>query len=291
MRKIYSFANYRLGMLKHKINAWQQAANLRAYESGSREPWSRGYNEYKWSIIEKTLSDLELMKNFSHNCNLPPGYGVALDERVVEYPWVLSRIPSIDNLSVLDAGSVFNFEQIIKHPNLSGKHLTIVNLNPEKNCFWKKGISYLFADIRDLPFKDNSFDIITCISTLEHIGMDNKIYTGKNDVSAVGDFAPALIELWRVLKNDGRLLITVPFGKYRDFGFFQQFDFAHIKKISKILSPKTQNIDYFKYYSNGWQKADAAECRDAEYFDVRSGQIAPDAAAAARAVACLQLIK
>ena len=63
-------------------------------------------------------------------------------------------------------------------------------------------------DINNMPFKDNYFDVITCISTLEHIGLgayDDPKYDNGDEL--------AVREIGRVLKINGILIITFPFAK------------------------------------------------------------------------------
>jgi len=234
---------------------------------------------------------------------LPKGYyGYALDDRVVEYPWVLSRISESNDGYLLDAGSALNFKEILESPALKNKRITIINLNPEENCFWQKGISYVFGDLRNLPFKDNCFDYITCISTLEHIGMDNVLYTkdSKYKEEKIFDFEKAILELKRVLKEEGKLFITIPFGKYQNLGRFQQFDSKLVKRVLEVFGPKEYKVNYYKYAKESWNVSNERECQDAEYFDIfktkyfdrkSSLDFDSDFAAASRAVACLELVK
>lgn len=49
-------------------------------------------------------------------------------------------------------------------------------------------------DLTNCPFKDNTFDAITCLNVLEHISDDSKAFS----------------ELNRIVKPGGRLVITVP---------------------------------------------------------------------------------
>ena len=80
------------------------------------------------------------------------------------------------------------------------------------------GLRSVVADVRALPFSDGSFDLAFCISTLEHVGRDNKVYdvdAGRDDA---GDEA-ALRELHRVLTKNGRLIVSVPTGVPDDQGW------------------------------------------------------------------------
>lgn len=272
------------------------------YKLSSRRPWGHGYFTFKFQYIKKAINNHEVIKKFKNSEFLPERYGYAIDERVVEYPWVLSRIPSSNGGNLLDAGSVLNFKEILEFPALKNKKINIVNLNLESNCFLQKGISYVLGDIRHLPFKDNYFDYITCISTLEHIGMDNTLYT--KDVrykeEKKFDFEKAVLELKRVLKKDGNLFITVPFGKYENFGRFQQFDSKLINRILEILQSKQHQVSYYKYTEEGWNISYEISCKNSEYFDVYKTKyfdkksslgFNTDCAAASRAIACFELIK
>lgn len=259
-----------------------------------KKPWSIGYDEYKWQLIQRSIDDQTILDLFRNQAPLPKNYGVGVDERIVEYPWIISCLPK-KPLRLLDAGSALNFSKILEHKVLSNKKITIVNLNPEPRCYWKKEISYLFDDIRNLPLKDNSFDVITCISTLEHIGMDNtavytkdKKYKENNSESYLG----AIIELKRLLKQGGELLVTVPFGKYQNFGFFQQFDSPMVRSIVATFGGNNYAVNYYRYTNNGWQISDTKDSSGEKYFNIHEKMVARQGTpAAAGAVACLRLTK
>jgi hypothetical protein len=78
------------------------------------------------------------------------------------------------------------------------------------------GMRSVQADVRALPFADGAFDVVLCISTLEHVGADNERY----GVDAGGGGPDeALRELRRVGR---RVLVTVPCGEPGDHGWFVQ---------------------------------------------------------------------
>jgi len=201
---------------------------------------------------------------------------------VIEYPWVLSRIFLAAGEILLDVGSSLNYKPILNFEALQDKKITILNLSPEDNRFSK--ISYVVGDIRNLPFDSNSFDLITCISTLEHVGLDNTRYASeaKNLESRPRDFEKAVGELKRVAKPNAKVFITVPFGKYQNFRWFQQFDSTMIREIIKTFAPKQYQLTYYKYGENGWNISDESACLNSEYRSSISF---------ASAVACLELIK
>jgi SAM-dependent methyltransferase len=207
--------------MKRPVVTWQ----LMQFHRGGRVPWSRGYNIYKWQLLRQILSDDDLIDRFRRGESLPPGYGVGVDERCVEYPWLLANLEDCRE-ALLDAGSTLNHDFILDHPLLRKKIIHILTLAPEGNCFWQKSISYLFHDLQEIPMRDDCYDTIVCVSTLEHVGCDNAHYTGGEAAreNRPEGFILAMKELYRVLKPGGTLLLTVPFGVYRHFGMFQQFD-------------------------------------------------------------------
>lgn len=279
--------------LYHFTKSLVYRRNLLFYELYGRKPWSRGYFEYKWREIGAVLKNNDLLKLFNNGEKLPEKYGIGVDERVVEIPWAISQIDD-DYAEMLDAGSALNFKEIIEHKNIVSKNLFIMNLNPESNCFWKKGVSYVYSDIRNAPFKSDNFDIISCVSTLEHMGMDNtQIYTKEKKFKENnGDYLPAVLEMKRMLKPGGTLFITVPFGKYENHGFFQQFDSQMVQRIVNAFGGVGYKVVFYKYSKDGWQISSREQCEGSEYFNIRtSNKISHDGAAAARAVACVILKK
>jgi len=273
---------------------------LNRYLNSSRKPFTPGYGLAKFSHIQDTLKDPVLLDIFRNNKPLPHRFGYAFDERVVEYPWVISKLSSSPSL-LLDAGSTLNFESLALHPALASKDLTIYTLAPENRCYWYHNISYHYGDLRSLPFRDNYFDEIITISTLGHVGLDNRIYTGEKlpPDSIYLDANHAALELIRVLKPGGRLLGSVTFGKHQYIKlsdnsiFAEQFDDRLLSNfMSSFSNCSSRDLTFYRYDSDGWNIATMKKCSDREYFNVhQSNQFDPDNAAAARGVALFDITK
>lgn len=99
---------------------------------------------------------------------------------------------------------------------------------PEKTIFFdisnesleylkNRGYKTLYGDIEKIPFKSNSVTIVLCSEVLEH----------------VKDYKKSLKEMFRILKNNGTLILTVPvYKKY--WGFDDEF-VGHLRRFE----PKT----------------------------------------------------
>jgi Methyltransferase domain len=252
-----------------------------------RRPYARGYLSYRQIRLQQYLS-----RSFPQD-RLPQGWGLWLDERAVEYPWFLSRLPRTPG-RLLDAGSILNYDYILRHEALANKTIFISTLAPESESYYERGISYVFEDLRDSCYRDNYFDWIVSISTLEHVGMDNTLlYTNdrsKNE-SDCDSHLKALSELRRMLKRGGVLYITLPFGRAQSHGWLQIFDSQMVTRLLDVFQPVSSQKTYFRYTRTGWQISSAEECRDASYFDVWAPGAARTDFAAAEAVACLEVVK
>lgn len=215
--------------------------------------YGRGYEKYKISIIKKKLDKREIN---------PISY---IDERIVEIPWIVSELKKSRGV-LLDAGSTLNFEYILEHLSHL-KRIFITTLYPEKFSFNELNISYTYEDLSKLSFRDEYFDVITCISTLEHIGFNNDIYNyGKFKTNKVNklELKKVLLNLKRVLKKNGKLLITIPFGKKGIYENMQQFDAIDLKNIVKFLKLKKKDLKFFIYDKNNWLKAKEKDCFNIE---------------------------
>jgi SAM-dependent methyltransferase len=195
------------------------------------------------------------------------------DERVVEIPWVLSRLSGARALEVgyafaeppyLAALLQAGFEELV------GVDLAAADV---------PGLRGVQADVRDLPFADDSFDLALCVSTLEHVGADNSGYGLEAEDDGASRLT-ALRELRRVLTPRGRLLITVPCGEPGEYGWFHQDDVRGWTRLFARAGFFIEEQETYELTEEGWRTAPELDSAGLRY-----GERGP----AASAVLCAEL--
>jgi len=199
----------------------------------------------------------------------PPG----TDERVVEIPWVLSRLRASGR--VLEVGYAFAEPAYLAALLRAGVELVGVDLATRD----VEGMQTEEADVRELPFPDGSFDQALLVSTLEHVGADNAVYGLETESDAAARL-DALRELRRVLRRDGSLLVTVPLGESGDYGWFRQEDERGWTRLYARAGFFAEEIEAYELTSEGWRAT-----RGFRAEGVRYGSRGP----AASAVLCAEL--
>lgn len=291
------------GTLERFAFVFRELVACSVYICGGRHPLGKGYGYYHDRYIRRLIQDSNILDAFGTGRDLPEGLGLRLDERVVEYPWLLSRLGRhVERGRALDAGSTLNHAAILQHRAVKAHKWSILTLSPESNCFSHLGISYLYDDLRSTPFRDEWFDIVTCISVIEHVGMDNLLYTSQDLYieNNPNDYLHAICEMKRIMKPGGTLFLSVPFGQYENHGWLQQFNSNGLAAIVSEFQPRKISKTFFRYTLRGWKRACEEECAGLSFSDAISNKRAKlkeryypgaDFAVAARAVACLELEK
>jgi 2-polyprenyl-3-methyl-5-hydroxy-6-metoxy-1,4-benzoquinol methylase len=113
------------------------------------------------------------------------------------------------------------------------------------NSQFKDEIPFVMASVLFLPFKNGVFDVIICTEVLEHLEEDKK----------------ALIEMNRILKKRGSLLLTTPSTDAKSFLHGRKkeeqlmYEYGHVRigyKLSELQEKLSENgfkIIDFSYYS------------------------------------------
>jgi hypothetical protein len=218
------------------------------------------------------------------NPNFP--YGLGNTERVIEIPWALSRYNGEER--VLEVGCSFaseNLEYIeglmaLNIPELHGIDISSV----EAPHFIKKT-----GDIRQSGYETNFFGLILCISTLEHVGKDNARHykpVAELPLAREGHSqsdVQALVEMVRIVRPGGKVIVTVPYGRFVDYGWFTNYDSRAISSLLGAIPLAGINAEYFRHGTEGWMPCDPDELTDVAYQD--------NGAPAAAGLACFEITK
>jgi SAM-dependent methyltransferase len=195
-------------------------------------------------------------------------------ERAVEIPWTVSRCGGAAR--VLDVGTRFAVDFHVTgllHATAAAEMVASIDLAMVP----LGGLSGVRGDVANLPIRDSAFDLITCVSTLEHIGRDNRRYGIE---TRFGGPEEALLEFARVLAPNGAAIITVPFGVAEDHGWFIQYDLTSWRTLVDESPLVTIEEEIFVADDHGWQP-----CAPAVAAAVTYGEYTP----AAGAVLCARL--
>ena len=117
-------------------------------------------------------------------------------------------------------------------------------------------VERLLADVRSIPLPDASVDQVLLVSTLEHVGADNAVY-GLEAKAADGGAArhDALVELRRILRPGGNLLVTVPLGEPGDHGWFRQDDVVGWTSAFTRAGFFVEQQEAYELVDKGWRAA------------------------------------
>lgn len=197
-----------------------------------------------------------------------------LDERAIEIPWALSRLRGA--ACVLDLGTA-NAEPAYLAALVEAAPSELVGADLVEADV--PGLRTVVADVRRLPFSDRSFDLALCLSTLEHVGRDNRVY-GLDAEDDEDGIEAALGELRRVLRRGGRLVVTVPCGEPEEHDWFVQHDPAGWNGLFLAAGFAVAEQEVYELEPEGWRAAPRFDPAGVRYGERGAG---------ASAVLCTEL--
>lgn len=149
------------------------------------------------------------------------------------YLRLMEYIKEVQPSSILDAGCGDGvLTHLIENSDLDTEVVGLdITSSKVKNAVEKtRDVEYVIGDARNLPFEDNSFDLVVCTEVLEHI-----------DVYEI-----ALDELVRISSDD--IIITVPNAfSWKLLKYIAKYRFWGIYNIIKSLKVGYYD-DYADYY-------------------------------------------
>jgi SAM-dependent methyltransferase len=170
----------------------------------------------------------------------------ATDERLIEIPWVLARYagePRVVDVGYANAAPAYLEALVAAAPG------EVVGLDPV--AAEVAGVRAVVGDLRALPFEDASVDVLLCISTIEHVGRDNRVYGSEEEHDESG-ILDALREIRRVA---ARALVTVPVGAHEDHGWFVQLPVETWRSLFEHAGLAVAEDELYVLGEDGWRSA------------------------------------
>jgi len=163
-------------------------------------------------------------------------------ERLVEYRFVARNLSRLRNATILDIGAA-----------ASGLSQSIRDF---RNDWQVIGIDLAAGgdavmDALSTGFRNRVFDQIISVSTIEHLAIQDK----SGDIKAMK-------EIFRILKNGGITIITVPYGKpkrleHRVYGR---------KSLRALVDQfKVLKQEFYRYHNGKWEKCSQADADRADF--------------------------
>jgi len=147
-------------------------------------------------------------------------------ERHIEIDWMLNNL--ITPGTCMDVGS----HDSLYIWDLVRKQWNVLRIDPRPFVTDIPFTTCICKDVTVLsPGEMEPFDNIVCISALEHVGLGAYGQQRQPDPIAYQKFA--VEHMLRFLKPNGRLLITVPFGKYLEDGWYLVYNNDMVENITK----------------------------------------------------------
>lgn len=161
-------------------------------------------------------------------------------ERTVEVPWMLTKIKEGSILDIGSAESCYVNELLEKNPT----KLTLNDIRSFSTHEQDSRVSCVTGDSRKLNITDfggEKFDNVLCISTLEHMGLEaygQQKDHNENPCDSQIKYLKYILDSY--LKNNGQLILTIPYGKYEHGGWVIVYNKEAVDKIKTIFKLKEE---------------------------------------------------
>jgi ubiquinone/menaquinone biosynthesis C-methylase UbiE len=170
---------------------------------------------------------------FLSNNPFPGPYtqGLFYREKMRAIHWIAPDLPV---QHILEVGGGCSGLTSLLYPNAQ---ITNIDLNSEyasAPCNQRRGVRFVCGDATDLPFADETFDVVTMFDLLEHVPDDRQ----------------AAREAFRVLRPGGFLLLSTPNENWR---------FPYYRFMRAVCPPEEKLFAEWGHVRRGYSRAEVEE--------------------------------
>ena len=157
-------------------------------------------------------------------------------ERLVEYDFVSRNLPPKKaHATIVDVGS--GRSALATSISKFGRHFRVLSIDlAERDCDAR-------MDARSIGLRDSVVDQVICVSAMEHVGLSCGIRDESGDIQAMK-------EIFRILKQDGSAIITVPYGSYKRS--HRVYDRKSLDRLTKGFS--IARTEFYRNSNGKWKR-------------------------------------
>ena len=233
-----------------------------------------------FKILEKVL--IKSARTLRILAPIPPLlFDISTTERIVEYAWVLMNMaPTKEGTKILDVGCYGTMFPIM----LASQGFLVTGIDLKEYEYQHPNFRFVRGDILNPPKSvlTQRFDVITSISSIEHVGLSERATDCEGDVKAV-----KIVR--NLLKDGGTLFFSAGFGGKFQFHhhpsnpekpFGRLYDQESIEKLFSEF--KEEKRQYFIKIDGKWKPCG---------FEQVNRTIYPESWTYTKSIICLKLKK
>ena len=155
--------------------------------------------------------------------------------------WAFKTLSKNSIVELVDIGSNLSFITFAS----SVSKIKCIDIRPHKIIL--ENVDFAIGNITNLPFENESINNISSLSVIEHIGLGR--YGDEIDLFGMEKSA---MEFTRVLKKNGNLIISFPFGKKNiiEFNAHRICNFEYINQLFKNYNIKNETFIFKNRYNS-----------------------------------------
>lgn len=149
-------------------------------------------------------------------------YDYTVTERIFERGFLFMNLADVPiGSKILDVGCCWSSVSL----ELCCLGYKVWGIDIDDYPFYHPNFTFLKSSICNTELPDNFFDVVIAISTIEHIGL------GHYGDSTQDTDHKAVNEIRRILKPDGKFILTLPYGKKTKTKVFRVYDKEALEKL------------------------------------------------------------
>ncbi|SHJ25597.1 class I SAM-dependent methyltransferase [Pseudobutyrivibrio xylanivorans] len=169
-----------------------------------------------------------------------------------DYPYIASELAQEDYQDLLDCGCGTGPMISLLHEKDSTKHYTGLDITPKmievakaKNL---RGVDWVVGDCENLPFEDNSFDVIICSNSFHHYPKPQKFFDSvkrvlrPNGRLILQDYTAPSIVLWFMNHTE------MPLANFIGHGDVKAYSLDEIKEFCKNAGVNIEKLEAAKKF-------------------------------------------